>query len=95
MGSVTTKITRRQLFNDEGKRDKFTMHFHMAKTNFFFFFFFFLGGGEQNFLQLGGPNENYGTHEKLSWGCMVGQISSWGIVQLVLNGVRWGFVDRN
>ena len=41
-----------------------TMHFHIAQTIFFFFFFFF----EDNFVShLGGPNEQFGTHEKLSW----------------------------
>ena len=30
-------------------------------------------------LHFWGPNERFGTHEKLSWGCKVGQISSRGI----------------
>ena len=37
-----------------------TMHFHIAQTNVFF---------EDNFVShLGGPNEQFGTHEKLSRG---------------------------
>ena len=27
------------------------------------------------FLHFRGPNEQFGTHEKLSWGCKLGQIS--------------------
>ena len=31
---------------------------------------------DKNSLHFWGPNERFGTHEKLSWGCKVGQISS-------------------
>ena len=31
-----------------------------------------------------GPNERFGTHEKLSWGCKVGQISSRGIFSVLV-----------
>ena len=37
---------------------------------------------DKNSLHFWGPNERFGTHEKLSWGgggCKVGQISSRGI----------------
>ena len=33
---------------------------------------------DKNSLCFWGPNERFGTHEKLSWGCKVGQISSRG-----------------
>ena len=37
-----------------------TMQFHIVQTNFFF---------EDTFVSHpGGPNEYFGTHEKLSWG---------------------------
>ena len=35
---------------------------------------------DKNSLHFWGPNERFGTHEKLSWGCKVGQISSRGKV---------------
>ena len=37
---------------------------------------------DKNSLHFWGPNERFGTHEKLSWGggCKVGQISSRGIL---------------
>ena len=39
-----------------------TMHFHIVHTIFF----------EDNFVShLGGPIEQFDTHEKLSWGCKV------------------------
>ena len=50
-----------------------TMHFYSA-IEFIF--------EDKNSLHFWGPNERFGTHEKLSWGCKVGQISSrgsWGI----------------
>ena len=31
---------------------------------------------DKNSLHFWGPNEQFGTHEKLSWGCKVGRISS-------------------
>ena len=36
-----------------------TMHFHIAKTNVLWTTSFHIQGG---------PNEQFGTHEKLSWG---------------------------
>ena len=36
---------------------------------------------DKNSLHFWGPNERFGTHEKLSWGCKVGQISSRGNCQ--------------
>ena len=30
---------------------------------------------DKNSLHFRGPNEQFGTHEKLSWGCKLGQIS--------------------
>ena len=37
-----------------------TMHFHIAQTKMFF---------KNTFVsQSGGPNKQFGTHEKLSWG---------------------------
>ena len=41
---------------------------------------------DKNSLHFWGPNERFGTHEKLSWGggCKVGQISSRGIRGLVV-----------
>ena len=38
-----------------------TMHFHIAQTIFLDTFV----------LHLGGPNKQFCTHEKLSWGCKV------------------------
>ena len=52
-----------------------TMHFHIAQTNIFW--------GTKIFLHLGGPNEHHGTHEKLSWRCKVGQISSRGNIRIL------------
>ena len=40
---------------------------------------------DKNSLHFWGPNERFGTHEKLSWGgCKVGQISSRGIILTIL-----------
>ena len=41
---------------------------------------------DKNSLHFWGPNEQFGTHEKLSWGggCKVGQISSRGISNVIL-----------
>ena len=47
-----------------------TMHFHIANTNLF------LG---QLCFAFGGPIEQFGTHEKLTWGCRVGLIECLGI----------------
>ena len=45
-----------------------TMHFFHSAKEFIF--------EDKNSLHFWGPNERFGTHEKLSWGCKVGQISS-------------------
>ena len=47
-----------------------TMHFHIFHTNLFL--------GQLCFV-FGGPNEQFGTHEKLTWGCKVGLIGCLGI----------------
>ena len=39
-----------------------TVRFHIAQISFFLRIFF---------PQLVGPSEQFGTHEKLSWGCKV------------------------
>ena len=45
---------------------------------------------DKNSLHFWGPNERFGTHEKLSWGggCKVGQISSRGIAFCIKSGVK-------
>ena len=40
-----------------------TMHFHIAQTKIIF--------KDTFVLHSGGPNEQFGTHEELSWGCKV------------------------
>ena len=47
--------------------------FHSAKEFIF---------EDKNSLHFWGPNERFGTHEKLSWGCKVGQISSRGNIDV-------------
>ena len=42
---------------------------------------------EDIFLHLWGPNKRFSTHEKLSWGCKVCQISFRGIME-VCSGVK-------
>ena len=44
-----------------------TMHCLIAQTDLFFINIIF-------FLHLGGPREQFGAHEKLSWRCKIGQI---------------------
>ena len=39
---------------------------------------------DKNSLHFWGPNERFGTHEKLSWGCKVGQISSRGNMNVLI-----------
>ena len=39
---------------------------------------------DKNSLHFWGPNERFGTHEKLSWWCKVGQISSRGTLVIYL-----------
>ena len=46
-----------------------TMHFHIGQTN--------LLVRTSLFSIYGTPDRQFGTHEKLSWGCKVGQISCW------------------
>ena len=47
-----------------------TMHFLIGQTKFFCW---------DNFVSyVGTPDKQFDTHEKLSWGCKVGQISCWG-----------------
>ena len=52
-----------------------TMHFHIAHNPYQNYF-------EENFVShSGGPNEQFGTHEKLSWvGCKVTQIGCPSII---------------
>ena len=45
-----------------------TMHFHIAQISLCLGKFFSFGGGG------GGGQDIFGTTEKLSWGCKVGQI---------------------
>ena len=45
-----------------------TVYFHLAQTGLFMFFF----------SHSGGPRKRFGTNSKLSLGCKVGQIRSWG-----------------
>ena len=45
-----------------------TMHFHIGQTNSFV---------SKTFSHLGAPDKQFGTHERISWGCKVGQISCW------------------
>ena len=48
------------------------MHFHMAQISLCLGTFFSHSGG-------GGGTKQFGTNEKLSWGCKVGQIRFCGI----------------
>ena len=63
-----------------------TMHFFHSAIEFIF--------EDKNSLHFWGPNERFGTHEKLSWGgggggCKVGQISSRGRRPMILKlGVK-------
>ena len=54
------------------------MHFHIAQTNFL--------GGTPSFPIQGGPNKKFGTHEKLSRGCMVTLIGCRGIILMQKRG---------
>ena len=50
---------------------------------------------DKNSLHFWGPNERFGTHEKLSWGgCKVGQISSRGIERKRNSDVNQGQLLR-
>ena len=47
-----------------------TMYFHISNANLYL---------DQLCFVFGGPNEQFGTHEKLTWGCKVGLIGCLGI----------------
>ena len=61
-----------------------TMHFQMPKQVYF---------GEQYFWHSGDPREQLSIHEKLPWGCKVGQIRCRGIFY----DMWWwvGYLDPN
>ena len=52
-----------------------TMHFHIAQMRLCLGTLFFHSGGGGG----GGGQDFFGTNEKLSWGCKVGQIRFCGI----------------
>ena len=62
------------------------MHIHIGQTNLFV--------RTTLFRHLGAPNKQFGSHEKLSLGCKVGQISCWGNNYGILSQNKFFFLQR-